>query len=462
MEASAESRTLSGRAGGLFRSSAFRRLWVLGGIVNAMRWLEMLAAALFTFEATGSGIAVALVAAARSLPLLCFGAIAGVVCEAISRKRILLGGMLLSGAAALGVCALEAAGWVRPWHVALAAFLSGSVWATEMAARRRMVGECAGPALVSRAVALDSLTNSFARMAGPLLGSMLFAYSGLLGAFAVSAFCYLFGALLVLGIRHSQETRRLVLARVPGELAESLAYALGQPTVLAVLGVTATLNLFAFSYVALVAPLARVLFGVPDALVGLLAAGEALGSLLGGILLTGRTPRSNPRTLLIAGSALFLAALVAMPLMPNYALACGTLIGGGLGLALFSNMQTTLVLTGVPTNFRSRQMGLITVCIGFGPLGQVLIGLLAEAFGPARAVIVAALLGLAVLGIIALLCVRNRPSPPLPRPGRGDAAPAPRDRERVGSGSRAGLWARPGSASRARPVRHATPPRGRR
>ncbi|HEY8612238.1 MAG TPA: MFS transporter, partial [Roseomonas sp.] len=242
-------------------------------------------------------------------------------------------------------------------------------------------------------------------------GSILYAWSGLLGAYAISAACYLLGALLVPGIRHDQETRRLVLTRVPRDLAESLAFALRQPTVLAVLGVTATMNLFAFSYVALVAPLGRTVFGVPDALVGLLAAGEPLGGLLGGLLLTKRTPKSRPRTLMIAGSALFLVALVAMPLMPSYALACGVLVGGGLGLALFSNMQTTLVLTDVPANFRSRQMGLVTVCIGLGPLGQMLIGVLAEAFGPLRAVIAAGLAGLAVLGIIALLCARARSAP---------------------------------------------------
>lgn len=416
MDASPKSEIPPGRSGGLFSSREFRRLWVLGGIVNAMRWVEMLAAALFTFEVTGSGIAVALVSAARSLPLLCFGAIAGVVCEAINRKHILFGGMLLSAGAALSVCLLDAAGWVRPWHVACAAFVSGSVWATEMAVRRRMVGECAGAVLVSKAVALDSLTNAFARMVGPLLGSVSYARFGLLGAFAIAAACYLVAALLVPGIRHGQEARRLVLSRIPGELAESFAFALRQPTVLVVLGVTATMNLFAFSYIALVAPLARTVFGVPDALVGLLAAGEPLGALLGGLLLASRTPRSSPRALMIAGSALFMAALVAMPLMPGYAFACGALVGGGLGLALFGNMQTTLVLTGVPANLRSRQMGLITVCIGIGPLGQVLIGILAEGFGPSRAVIISALMGLAALGIIALLGSRAQAAPP-PPPG---------------------------------------------
>ncbi|MDB5368990.1 MAG: hypothetical protein JWP20_548 [Roseomonas sp.] len=411
METLQESRAPHRRARDLLSSREFRRLWALGGITNAMRWVEMLAAALFTFEVTGSGIAVALVSAARTLPLLCLGAIAGVVCEAINRKHILLGGMLLSCAVSLSICLLDLLDWARPWHVALAAFLSGSVWATEMATRRRMVAESAGAGLVSQAVALDSLTGSFARMIGPLVGSMLFAWIGLMGAFALSSVCCLVAALLVPGIRHVQETRRLEFTRIPGDLADSLAFALRQPAVLTVLGVTATMNFFAFSYVALVAPLGRTVFGVPEALVGLLAAAEPLGGLLGGLLLTSRAPKSNLRALMIAGSAFFLVALAAMPLMPSYALACGLLVGGGLGLALFSNMQTTLVLTSVPANLRSRQMGLVTVCIGLGPLGQMLIGVLAEMFDPPRAVIITALAGLAALCLVSILCIRSRARP---------------------------------------------------
>jgi MFS family permease len=137
---------------GLFGSGNFLRLWTIGGVVNAMRWVEMLAAGLFTFEATGSGFAVAAVSAARTLPLLLFGAMAGVVCETLDRKRVLFAGLLVSALASLCICVLAAFGVVRTWHIAGAAFVSGSVWATEMATRRRMVGESAGPALISRAV----------------------------------------------------------------------------------------------------------------------------------------------------------------------------------------------------------------------------------------------------------------------------------------------------------------------
>jgi len=83
--------------------------------------------------------------------------------------------------------------------------------------------------------------------------------------------------------------------------------------------------------------------------------------------------------------------------VPSYWLACGVLVLGGMGAALFGNMQTTLVLTRVPPAVRSRQMGLITVCIGFGPLGQLMVGALAEQVGARTAVLCSAVVGLGLL-----------------------------------------------------------------
>ena len=58
-----------------------------------------------------------------------------------------------------------------------------------------------------------------------------------------------------------------------------------------------------------------------------------------------------------------------MALSPWYALAFVVLLIGGLGAAAFSNMQTTVILTEAPPTTRSRVMGIVTMCIGIGPLG---------------------------------------------------------------------------------------------
>src|SRR5207253_272453 len=103
-----------------------------GGFANAMRWLELLAAALFAYEVTGSGLAVAAVAAARQLPQLLFGALAGAVSESVNRKHILLAALLVPAAMSTALAILAASGHLVLWHVVLGGFISGTLWSTEM------------------------------------------------------------------------------------------------------------------------------------------------------------------------------------------------------------------------------------------------------------------------------------------------------------------------------------------
>lgn len=417
MDSSKQKEPAGGGLRVLLGNGSYLRLWVVGGLGNAMRFSDTLAAALFTWQLTGSGFAVAVVTAMRALPMLLFGAVAGVVSDSVNRKAILQWGMVVSAAASAVVCLLAVLGVLRPWHVAVAAFVGGSVWATEMSTRRRMAGEAAGPAMMGRAVALDSLTNAMTRGIGPIVGGAVFASLGAVGAYAVSALCFVLAAGLVHGVRHEQETRRLTLGRVPRDLAEGLAYAWSDPTVRAVLLVTVVMNMFAFSYAALVAPLALGVFKVSQAVSGLMSSAEAVGSWLGGIVLAAVTPKGRASVLMVGGSVVFLLCAMAMTQMPNYWLACGVLVLGGMGAALFGNMQTTLVLTRVPPAVRSRQMGLITVSIGFGPVGQMIIGALAERLGPQGAVLCSAVVGLVLLLVVGAWWRRAEG-----RRGQGDAA----------------------------------------
>jgi len=171
----------------LLSSRTFLRLWAIGGCVNTMRWFEVLSAALFTLDETGSGLAVAVVTAARTLPMLLLGAFAGVMSEAVDRKRILLIGQVVAGLGSATIAVLAAFGVARPWHVGVAALLAGTVWSTEMSTRRRMVGECVAGPLVPRALALDTVTNSVTRLIGPMAAGTAYQTLGLAGAYAMSS-----------------------------------------------------------------------------------------------------------------------------------------------------------------------------------------------------------------------------------------------------------------------------------
>ena len=370
----------------LLSAPSFLRLWAIGGCVNTMRWFEVLSAALFTLDITGSGLAVAIVTAARTMPMFLLGAFSGVVTEAVNRKHVLLTGQIVTCLASASIALLALCGIARPWHIAVAALVAGVVWSTEMATRRRMVGECVEGPLVSRALALDTMTNSFTRLIGPMAAGAIYQVVGIDGAFAVSAAVYGVAASLVTGLRYRQETRRLVLSQVPRDLAEGIRFARGHVTIAGVLAVTIAMNLLGFPYSALVAPIGRLIFQVSPVLVGVLAASESAGAFLGGLWLASGEPRLSGRVLMVGGSLLFLVCVMLMPVMPAFPLACLMLAVGGFGSSAFANMQTALIVLHAPAPIRSRLMGLLTVCIGMGPLGILLFGFAADALGPMAAI----------------------------------------------------------------------------
>src|SRR5258708_25099281 len=129
----------------LLRSPDFLRLWLVGGFANAMRWLELLASGLFAYEVTGSALAVTAVVAARQLPQLFLGAVAGAISEAVDRKLIIMAALIGPAVVSTVLATLATVGTLALWHVALRNLLSGVLWSTQMSTRRRMGGGVAGP-----------------------------------------------------------------------------------------------------------------------------------------------------------------------------------------------------------------------------------------------------------------------------------------------------------------------------
>lgn len=351
-----------------------------------MRWFELLSAALFTLDVTGSGLAVAVVSAARTMPMLLFGAFSGVLTESVNRKHVLAVGQIVTCLSAIAIMVLAVMGIARPWHLVVSSFVTGMVWSTEMATRRRMVGESVEGPLISRALALDTLSNSLARLVGPVSAGLMYQYVGLSGCFAVSAGVYALAAILIAGFKYQQDTRRFVFSQVPRDIAEGIQFARGDVTIAGVLAVTIAMNLLGFPYSAMVAPIGRQVFDVSPVLIGILAASESFGSFSGGIWLSGGESRISGRVLMVGGALIFVGCAFFMPLMPVFGLACVLLAAGGFGQAAFANMQTSLIVTHAPAHIRSRLMGLLTVCIGMGPVGILLIGLLANYVGPVHAI----------------------------------------------------------------------------
>lgn len=406
----------------LLATPDFVRLWAAGGLANAMRWLEILVAGLFTYAATGSALAVALVSMTRAVPMLLGGALAGALADSLDRRHLLMLGQGVSAAGAAIVAALAATGRLAVWHLALHGLASGLAWAGEMATRRRMVAEAAGARDVVPAVALDTLTGSATRMAGPMLGGLLFQLLGVAAAHALAAALHLAALALTSGVAHAQARREFALRRLAGEVAEAARAAAARPVLRAVLGVTVAMNVFGFSYTAVLPAFGSLAFAATPFEVGLLAAAEPAGALVAGlgIALGGRRfPLSAP--VLLAGAGFFLLCLLLAALSPALWPALALLALGGVGTAVFSGLQTALAMVEAPPEARSRMLGLVTTCIGAGPAGVLAVGAVADLLDPAAAIALMACAGLVADALVWRLALSGR------RGGTGGGAAAGED-----------------------------------
>lgn len=386
----------------------FVRLWLAGALTNGMRWLEMLASGIYVYDQTGSAFAVALVTMARSVPML-LGAFTGLLADSVSRKTLLVFALALMVANAALQYGLALLGLLQPWCIVACALVGGVVWAMDMPVRRRMLGEAVHDSRLIQAIALDSVTASCTRMLGPLAGGIAFETVGIGGAFLISAVVHVLAVLVVLPVTHRQETRRLSLVRVPADIAEGFAVAVRRPIVLGVVVTTVIMNIFAFSYAALIPPLGISLYRVSPILVGLLAAAEPLGALITGLAIATGLYKAERVPTFVRGAFAFLIGLALASFAPWYWLAFALLVAGGLGTAAFGSMQSTLLISETPPATRSRVMGLVTMSIGTGPFGVLVIGWLSDRIGPSHAILLMSVLGLA--GLIATLRLWPRRSP---------------------------------------------------
>jgi MFS family permease len=383
----------------LFREADFRRLWTAGLCVFVVRWLETLAVGVFAYNATGSAFVVAMLLMLRILPMGLFGAFLGAVAERMDRRAALLAVILSQVATSAAVALLALAGAVEVWHLALASFMNGIAWASDNPVRRAMIGQVAGPARMGVAMSVDVGTNNASRMAGPVLGGAVLAAIGLDGAFMLSVLLYIPAVVAVLRLPATPPARETAAPPVLASIAEGFRFLRREPRLVGTLLVTLLFNLFGWPFTSMIPVLGQDRLGLGPTGIGILASMDGIGAFLGAVAIALLARPGQYRAIYLGGTALYFAMLTVFALSRDPLLAGAALMLTGLGGAGFAIMQPTLVFLATPPEMRSRVLGLLSVCIGLGPAGFLLLGGLAELLGASAATAAIGLCGLAALAL---------------------------------------------------------------
>lgn len=364
-----------------FDSPGYRLLWSATTLWHLIRWMDMIVMGWLVLEMTNSPWHVALIGFYRSLPLLAFGLVASALLDQVERRRLIVFSQGISLASSAAVFILVALGTFTFTYAVVANLLLGLTWAIDWQTRRGLIPDLVGKDLVLSAVILESMSMNVTKVLGPIAGGSLIPVIGVANCYGLMSLLYVIQIALILRMPsppHVVESRSSSVLRYLGEGWREI---LRNQPIFGVLAITVAANVFVFPYQQLLPVFARDVLATGPVGLGVLGAGNGIGTLIGLLLLMrlGK-PRWGGLTFIL-GSFAMSAALLGFATSTSYSLSLLLLIVSGLGQSAFSAFQSAIVLVNAADSLRGRALSALTLAIGTAPFGLLEVGALAQVAG---------------------------------------------------------------------------------
>ena len=351
----------------LINNRNFALLWWAGLLSVMGNWALQIALPVYIYKTTGSTLATGLMFAVGTIPTILFGSVAGIFVDRWNRRRTLVVTNLLLCAGLLPL--LLVSGRDLLWLVYVVAFVQAILSRFVDPAENALLPTLVQKEHLASANALNALNNNLGRLIGPALGGLLMGGLGLQAVVLFDAATFLLASFLIglLVVARSEKENAsgdeaaltTGLSAVWLEWTEGLRVVKRERVVSVLFGYIAVTSVGEGVMAALFIPfVADVLRG--DALdVGWLMSAQAVGGIVGGVVISAVAARFAPAHLLGWGS-------VGVGLIDVFIFNYPVFLSGvTLGLVLFT-------LAGLPVS--ALQAGLMTlfqVNVGDKFLGRV-------------------------------------------------------------------------------------------
>lgn len=393
------------------RNPNYRLFWFGQAASMIGTWMQRIGQAWLVLRLTDSPLALGVVTACQTLPVLLLALFGGVIADRMPKRRVLVitQGVMLAQASVLAL--LTAGGWIQLIHLYILAAVLGTASALDNPTRQAFVKEMVGPEDVPNAVALNSIVMNTARLVGPALGGLTIAAVGVAGCFTLNAVSFLavMGGLLLMRPERFYEVPNPPRGKMLAQIGEGLRYVVRTPDIALVMLLMGVIGTFGYNFTVLLPLIAQYVLHTGPVGFGTLTSAMAVGSLIAafGIAYSGRVTR---RTLL-TGAAGFSALLLCLALTNIRAVTIAVLVALGLFSIVFTTTANSRLQILTPPQLRGRVMSLYTMLfLGSTPIGSVVLGTLAEHQGVQVAVgEIAVICGLGTLA--GLLYIRRQRTP---------------------------------------------------
>lgn len=344
-------------------------------------WAFSVATAIAVFDATGSTLAVGLVAGAQFVPQLVLAPASGTWADrGDPRRQIILGRLLcLIGAGGLAgwVQVVQPTGWSLATAVLIGSLTVGFGFSVGGPAMQSVVPRLVTREELPRAMGLNTAPMTVARVGGPVVGAALVTASGPAAGIAVGALGQVAFLVLLVLVRIPPNERRE--ENTDYSVRAAWRYVRSDRGLLLLLVAIVAVTFGAEPSITLAPALAADL-GAGSTMVGALTATFGAGSALGLLVVTWLSQPDRTIALVLSGlGALTLGMGTAAALSWTAAALTGFAIAGA-GFIIGVTSISTAVLLRIPEHLRGRVMAFWMICfVGFRPVASTLVGTISDA-----------------------------------------------------------------------------------
>ena len=360
----------------------FRLFWSGRAVSLIGSWVQRASQSWLVLQMTDSPLKLGLVNAARFMPVIFLSLYAGVLCDRIPKKKVILvtqTGLMLQ---ALILSILVFTGKAQYWHILLLSIMDGICTAFDNPARQSMISDTVPREDVLNAISLNSAIVNGARIIGPAIGGFAMDVFGPALAFFINAISFLFVIVALLMMKLPEKLSQVKKKGTFSEIKEGLQYSLKTPTIRTVLGMVSFTSMFALNLSVLVPVFAAQVLDMSATGYGLLMSFMGAGAVLGAFGIASLSHR-GPQTLLIYTGAAAVCILEMTMILPHtFMTAAVVMFGIGLMQITYSaTCNSTLQLT-APDHLRGRVMSLYSMLNGgVTPFGNTIAGAVTEFAG---------------------------------------------------------------------------------
>ena len=332
------------------------------------------------------GLALGFVGLARVVPVVVFSMVSGVVADAFDRRRVLVFAQAVAMGVALVLAGLTFVGLTEAWPIYLLAAAGAGVGAFDLPARQALIPSLVPRKHLSNAISLNTIMFQTASVAGPALGGIVIAASGVAWAYVCNAVSFAF-VLVALWMMRDVSGGGRPEREAAGEISlaaarEGLRFVFGSPLIRS----TMLLDFFATffsSATALLPMFAQDILHVGAEGYGWLFAAPAAGAFVTSVALVPLMERLDRRgAVLLWSVAVYGMATVVFGASRSFWLTFACLAMTGAADTVSTVIRNVIRQLETPDRLRGRMTGINMVFFMGGPqLGELEAGAVANWFG---------------------------------------------------------------------------------